>query len=396
MKSQRHILVFTYWQFNEALVQSYTLPYLPLILKAAGPGCRITLITLERKRTKPVNLSGNIRHLPLHVGLFSITQVLRWFRIFIRLRNYCKKENITSLHAWCTPAGAMAYIVSRMTRLPMVIDSYEPHAEAMVENGTWKKNSSRFKLLFRFEKKMSHRAKHLIAASPYMAKYAEAKYGLKSRKMPVKPACVDLDLFNPVSRKNKEVFRGYDLQNKIICVYAGKLGGIYYESEVFSFWKHCADYWGDRFRVVLLGNYTEEFLAKQCEHASLSRSIIIQKSVRHGDVPAYIAHSTFGLTPVKPVPTKKCCTPIKDGEYWACGIPVLITRDISVDSELIRENNCGVVIEDFKEQYYDAAIAELDSLIHKEPAELAKRCRALAERHRNFIIAEGIYKEIYG
>lgn len=396
MKTQRHILVLTYWQFSEALVQSYTLPYLPLILKAAGSGCRITLVTLERKKSNPVNLSGNIRHLPVNVGLFSITQVLRWFRIFVRLRNYCRKEKVTTLHAWCTPAGAMAYIVSKITGLPIVIDSYEPHAEAMVENGTWKKNSSRFKLLFRMEKKMSHRAQHLIAASPYMESYATRKYNLQRSNLPVKPACADLDLFNPVSRKNGDALRGYDLQNKIVCIYAGKLGGIYFEDEVFAFWKHCSQFWGDRFRAILLGNFEESYIAEKCRKNSLQRFVIIQKAVPHVEVPSYISNASFGLTPVKPVPTKKCCTPIKDGEYWACGIPVLITRDISIDSDLIRENQCGVVIEDFSERYYDDAIARMDALLKNEPSELAKRCRSLAERHRNFIIAEEIYRKIYG
>ena len=46
-------------------------------------------------------------------------------------------------------------------------------------------------------------------------------------------------------------------------------------------------------------------------------------------------------TPVKPVPTKRYCTPVKDGEYWALGLPVIITEGISDDSGIIREN--GIV-----------------------------------------------------
>lgn len=50
------------------------------------------------------------------------------------------------------PAGALGYVLSKFTGSKLIIDSYEPHAESMVENGTWKKSSLKFKILFWLEK----------------------------------------------------------------------------------------------------------------------------------------------------------------------------------------------------------------------------------------------------
>src|SRR4030066_244618 len=105
---QKNILILTYWSYQDALIQTYTLPYVRII------------------------------------------------------RKIIQKKNF--IHAWCTPAGILGYILSKTTGVPLIIDSYEPHAEAMVENGTWGKSSWSFKLLFFFEKLQSKHAQTVISA----------------------------------------------------------------------------------------------------------------------------------------------------------------------------------------------------------------------------------------
>ena len=49
MKQPRHILVLTYWDVNDALIQNYTLPYLRIIREILSEGSTIYLMTLQRK-----------------------------------------------------------------------------------------------------------------------------------------------------------------------------------------------------------------------------------------------------------------------------------------------------------------------------------------------------------
>ena len=51
------------------------------------------------------------------------------------------RKRIDTIHAWATPAGGLGYLLARPFSRQLIIDSYEPHAEAMIENGTWRRGS---------------------------------------------------------------------------------------------------------------------------------------------------------------------------------------------------------------------------------------------------------------
>lgn len=322
-----------------------------------------------------------------------------WLLNFILLRTILKKKEIQMVHPWCTTAGTLGAIFKMLDRnIKLVIDSFEPHAEAMVENGSWKRSGIRFKALFKMEKKEATLADHLIFAAPGMEYYVNEKYKTKIQNYFVKPACTDLDLFSVGKLKNKELLLKYGLADKIICVYAGKFGGIYLEDETFGFIKCCEQTWGaHKFRFLLLSNVSQEYVQEKCAKFSIDRSVVMNLFVPHQEVPDYIGLADFALCPVKPVPTKKYCSPIKTGEYWALGLPVVTTPDISQDSAIISENHAGAVLKGFTEDDYKRAIEEINSIISvKSREQIYSAIRPLAEKYRNFKLAEEVYRKIYG
>jgi hypothetical protein len=220
-----------------------------------------------------------------------------------------KKEKIKTIHAFCTPAGSIAYLLSKFTGAELIIDSYEPHAESMIENGTWKKDGMAYRILFSLEKKQTQRAKILIATTAGMKQYALEKYGVEVKRFFVKPACVDLIKFSP-SEKDTSLLKELGFENKIVCVYAGKLGGIYLKEEVFDFIKLCYDRWKNDFRFLMLTNATKEEIDTEIQRAGLPENIVVSKFVYHDDVPRYLSLGDFAINPVKPVPTKRYCTSI--------------------------------------------------------------------------------------
>src|SRR6187431_588550 len=48
MKTAGNILVFTQWSFKDALVQTYTLPYIDIIREIISPERKIILVTAEQ------------------------------------------------------------------------------------------------------------------------------------------------------------------------------------------------------------------------------------------------------------------------------------------------------------------------------------------------------------
>lgn len=400
-----NILILTQWSFKDALVQTYTLPYVELIRSIISPERKIIVVTseqpqlaMEPNEKTVIQQEWSNRNMQLialtyrHFGVKKLFSVIGQLSYLYKI---IKREKIEVIHAFCTPAGSFAYFLSKLTNTKLIIDSYEPHAESMVENGTWKKTGIAFRILFALEKKMSQRATAVIATTDGMRIYAKEKYGVVIKHFYVKPACVDTDLFFP-REKDAVLMKKFQLENKVVAVYAGKLGGIYYKEEVFDFIKACYDYWSGEFCFLMLTNATRDEIENEMKRVGLPTNSVISQFVFHQDIPQYLSLGDFAINPVKPVPTKRYCTSIKDGEYWAMGLPVVISPNISDDSGIISENKIGVVF-DFKDKIGLSTIMnDIDSLLKiNNYRELKQKIWNFAIVKREFSIAEKIYKILY-
>ena len=399
-----NILVLTHWSFNDALIQTYTLPYVNIIREILPLSHKLIVVTFEQQnialtdrevedingkwhKSNMVLIAQSYRRMGLKKFAVLLYQLLKLVAVI-------RYHNISIIHCFCTPAGSLGYLLSKITGARLIIDSYEPHADSMVENGTWSEGSIAYRLLSWFEKLQSQRAVCFIATSAGMKEYAKRRYGVDPPDFYIKPACVDLQMFN---LRERDVFLADELglEGKTVCVYAGKLGGIYLKAEVFDFIRECYRYWGDVFRFLLLTNSARDEVLQEMMRVGVPECIVVQKQVKHEDVPRYLSMGDFAINPVKPVPTKRYCTSIKDGEYWATGLPIVITKDISDDSEIIRTSGYGYELRRLDNEEYRRAILAIDKLICGDRVDLQKNIRKLAEKYRSYSISEEIYKTIY-
>lgn len=398
MKNPKHILVLTYWKFDDALIQTYTLPYVRIIRDLLPEGSTIHLVTLENdpSENNNVEIERGIIHVTFPLHPFGLKAILGWRKNIRTLVGLIKDKNISKIHTWCTPAGGIGWQLSKKTGIPLVLDSYEPHAEPMVETGTWKKNGIAFKVLFRLERKQTHHAEWIIGVTPLMKMYAQKKFGYQGDNFLVKPACINLDQFDLREQKREDLLAETGLKNKIVCVYAGKFGGLYLTSEAFRFFRIAHEYWGDSFRVLLMSNTSRAEIEAYCKSENFDPAIIISRFVPHSQMGAYLGLGDFAFSAFKPVPSRLYCTPIKNGEYWAMGLPVVIPADISTDSAIIASNDAGYVLQSISDVEMKKSVEYIDQLLKKETIEQrSQRIRQLAEKHRNFAIAYEVYRKIY-
>jgi glycosyltransferase involved in cell wall biosynthesis len=400
-----NVLVLTYWSFPDALIQAYTLPYVRIIRNHLPPGSIIFLVTLEKDRRL---LSGEqhgairrsleaegIHWVPFAYRRFGFSGFVLWLTAGTNLLFLVIRKKISTIHCWATPAGAIGYLLSVLTGRRLVLDSYEPHAEAMVENGTWTPSSLAFRMLFWLEKKQTERAAFIVSATAGMRQYAREKFGVSPQHFVVKPACVDVVLFGEGNVKSPARMRELGFTDHVVGVYAGKFGGIYLDEEVFDFFKVAYAFWGDRFRVLLLSSHSPDEINRFCRNAGLDPAIVSTRFVPHALVPDYMGVADFAVTPVKPVATKRYCTPIKDGEYWALGLPVVIPAFISDDSQIIEEEGIGAVLQDLTPGAYLEAVKKIDVLLQGSRTELFRKIRAIAVRYRSFELAQEAYRNVY-
>jgi glycosyltransferase involved in cell wall biosynthesis len=79
------------------------------------------------------------------------------------------------------------------------------------------------------------------------------------------------------------------------------------------------------------------------------------------------------------------CSPTKIGEYWAMGLPVITTPNVSDTDEIVRRDGVGVVVEGHDPEQYEQALSQLEGLL-RQPG-LSEKCRTAAEGHYSLRIA---------
>src|SRR6185369_15192290 len=89
-------------------------------------------------------------------------------------------------------------------------------------------------------------------------------------------------------------------------------------------------------------------------------------SVAAAEVPSYLAAADAGLSFIKPCLSKVASSPTKNGEYLACGLPLVINAGIGDSDSLVNDWTVGGLVEEFTEHEY-TRIGEMIQAIATEP-----------------------------
>ena len=386
-------------------MQAGAIPYLKMIRKELGSEGTIHLFTLEKDSMRLNSAEENEAKLMLkehgivlvyrRYHFFGLKAMLAWLGNLFWLSRYCKKEQIDLIHAFGGPAASSAHVLKKFNQLPYIIDSYEPHAESMLENGSWTKRSLAYNILRYFERITSKHAKAVLATTAGMKEYAAKTYKTVPFNFTVRPACASLTKFNPdksysLSRSELSI-----KEDAIVCVYAGKIGGIYLREEIFDLVKVAHEKWGEDFIFLLLADVPESELNELLHSSGFPETQLRFLYADHKDIPALLNLADFALNPVRPVPSKRYCTSIKDSEYWAMGLPIIIPQGISDDSQLVKDQDIGAVLNGFNTKAYEQAIDKVERLM-SDKLVLKQKIRGIAKKHRSEDRAQQVYAHLYG
>ena len=118
--------------------------------------------------------------------------------------------------------------------------------------------------------------------------------------------------------------------------------------------------------------------------------------VSHDEVPSYLSAADFAFALYRPSISKKYLSPIKNGEYWANGLPVILTEGIGDDSQIIDSEGGGVTFS-LEGNSLGKALERIEVIIKSgSREEVSKGIREIASRHRSFDIAREVYEKVYG
>ncbi|MFC5269348.1 glycosyltransferase [Adhaeribacter terreus] len=390
------ILFLSYWGVNDPLTVSTIFPHLGILQKETFVK-KIVFVSIERnsKFHFDLNRDSKIEFVPilsknLKVNLLNkINDFLIFPKAIIRLiQNY----KVDLLIARGAPAGALAYKAWLKTNIPFVVESFEPHADYMLESGVWKKNDLRYIFEKRWEEKQK---KYSYALLPVAENYRTEliSEGVNAKKIKTVPCCINNEkyAFNTIIRERLRQELGIG-SKEIVGIYVGKFGGLYYEKEAFDLFKKCFDYFNNNFKLLILSPNEPDYIENQLLNAKIELNNTYFKKVKPELVPQYLSVSDFGIATYKPGPSKLFLSPIKVGEYWANGLPVLITDGIGDETYLVDKENCGATFVAGEENSIRNALVKIEKIISNP--ESRKRISILSRKYRSLNIVREVYRQI--
>ncbi len=268
------------------------------------------------------------------------------------------------LWARASTAGGCAALLARRFNLPFGVESFEPHADYMAESGAWKRNGLKDRVQRWLEARQVRKAEVIITVSEAYADVIRSRRKQQGKVFCI-PCVVDFEGFQrSVEMRDKlRTEWGID-QAAPLDVYLGKLGDIYYDKPFIQHIKRLLEQ--DMLFQFLFITPNRAIIEKHMQDARLDYNRVRIVSVRHKDVPGHLSAADLAFCPVKPSPSKRYCSPIKNGEYWWCGLPVIMTPGVGDEAENIREEPILGILWNF-----DSEKVRRLKLDHKTPAFLS-------------------------
>lgn len=384
------ILFLSYWVFDDPLTTATVLPHLRLLQQRPDVE-RVLLVTVERRaQVEPVTLklpfsTEKIEYALLHSppGKALLVNKTDDFMRFPReLAAQAADFGADFIIARGVLAGSLAYLVWRRTGLPFYVESFEPHAEYMRHAGVWRWFDPRYLFQRYWENQQKKFARGLM---PVAENYRQQliREGVPASRIVTVPCAVDAQAFAYAASAGQRVRQrlGY-AEDATVGIYVGKFGDIYYDEEAFEVFRAAADHFGAGFRLIILTPNNEAEVRRKLAAVGLGADQAFVTKAPHAEVPDYLSAADFAFAPIRPAPCRLFCSAIKIGEYWANGLPVLVTPGVGDDSAIIEAEGGGAVFDVTEPGSVPAALKRLGALL-QQPGyrtsihELAVRYRSL-------------------
>jgi len=297
-------------------------------------------------------------------------------------------DKIRIIHCRGLIPGIMAYAPARLNRVRLFFDSRGLLADKYVGGGLIRNNSITYRVMRRCEDfLLTHADFSTVETRSHEALLSASRIGRALRgKLAVIPCCVDTEKFGIRAGDVPRAQGGFTL------AYLGKLGTWYLIDEMLDFFRVLSKRMPAA-RFLFITQEDPEPLFAAAGKKGIARDAIVIRKPSAGEVPAALAAADAGIFFINPY-KRYNSSPIKFGEYLACGLPVVVNAGIGDTDRICVQERVGVVVNDLNDSNYQRAVDELVGLT-RERVQLKQRCRKAEEHHCS--LREGVqqYRAIY-
>ncbi len=387
-----------YWSLRDPLAQSQSLPVLTAL---AREGWRFGLVTFEQPQWRLAPEAARAER-----------QRLAALGIDWRPHDYTKRPPVLStawdvwqgastlatlareggarlLHARGSIPCAMAQAALLRCRAKLFADADGPLSEEYVDAGIWSAGSLPHRVA-------GHVEDRALRIADKVAVLTEVRRGevapLARGPVAVLPCGVDTGHFrpDPAARAARRAELGVPKGGRVL-VYVGKAGGWYLSEEILDFARELRDAGSHDWRLLVLTPDPPERFEVGARERGVPATV---RRATRDEMPGWLSAADAAISFRKATPSQRASSPIKNGEYLSCGLPVVSTPGAGDYSELIERERVGVVVAGLDVPGYRSAARALEGLL-AEPG-LGERCRSVARTHAGLEeVVLPRYREIY-
>lgn len=386
----RRVLFISYNGMLDPLGQSQVIPYLRELAKR---GVSFTLLSFERPKAftpegvrqceqlrEQLQAQGIEWHwLRYHQRLSipaTIYDVLAGFR---KASTLVRRNRIEMVHARGHIPATIALGLKKRFGIKMIFDLRGLMAEEYVDAKHWREGGLPYRITKAAERRILAATDGIVTLTERIWPIIKEWQGLRGRAVPheVIPCCVDLSLFKFSAAERERRRKELGLGEQLTVVYSGSLDGWYLTETMADFFATLLKE-NQQAHLLWLTNGSPERVRELMRSRRVEANNFSVLSVASADVPSYLAAADAGLAFIKRCVSKIASSPTKNGEYLACGLPLVINAGVGDSDALINDWKAGVLIEEFSDDQYVAAGRAIEAMIAQP--QVREKARAVAEQ----------------
>jgi glycosyltransferase involved in cell wall biosynthesis len=383
-----HVLYVVYWGALEPLGQSLVLP---AIKKLAGRGIEYSLVTFEKREhlddtsavadTMSEMSARGIRWLPLRYHKRPKVPATAFDIAHGAVSGLLARrhEAFDLIHARTFVGGPIGLALSSVTGTPFLYHNEGFYPDEQVDGGVWRRGSWAHRAAKTLERLLYRRAGGIMVLSRRAMEEVRKLPGCLNKPIMVVPSAVDLDRFTPAHGSNL-----LPQEDLLRLIYVGSVGGRYLLDRLAHFAAVARSRVG-RVHLRILTPASPTLVRQAVGGGLLGPDEWSLDRVPYRSVPAELSRHHVGLFFLTQGLSEHGCSPTKVGEYWASGLPIVTTANVSDVDDIIASERVGVVVREHTDAAYTRAVDELVDLL-KDP-DLSNRCRQAAERNYSLDLA---------
>jgi len=221
---------------------------------------------------------------------------------------------------------------------------FDMHGVAVEEAEMVGESQRRIEAVSKGEKEILKAADLTVFVSERMKEHYRDRFDLPFDNSIIIPTCVQSEKFSmpPELRAKKRQELGLD--DRFVLLYLGTMNEWQWPEAMFSLFNQIVKRRSEVLFYLLLPQSGHEKAREFISQYDLPESSYIMREAPHDEVGSLIGLADAGLLLRKDHPVNRVSSPTKFGEYMAAGVPVIATKNIGDFSQIIEEDNLGLVL----------------------------------------------------